>query len=346
MINVGVVGCGKIAQVRHLPEYNANPLANIAGIYDLDKSRAEENAKKYHTKVYPTYDAMLKDSMIDAVSICTANVSHCEMSVKAMEAGKHVLCEKPMAVTYEECKLMEETARITKRFLMIGYNQRLTKTHVEARKLIEDGEIGKILTIKNSFGHAGPENWAVDKKDVWFFDRKTAAIGAMADLGIHKTDLIQFLAGKKVKNVSSLLSTLDKFDQDGNPIAVDDNAVCIYELEGGALGTMSASWTYYGDEDNSTILYGTDGCLKIYCDPRYSIIVEKKNGQKVLYDIDKMQTNHIQNNSGVDSWINSLVNNREPEISGKEALNSMKVVFAAIESSKSGCKVCVDDFGN
>ena len=82
MINVGVVGCGKIAQVRHLPEYNANPLANIAGIYDLDKSRAEENAKKYHTKVYPTYDAMLKDSMIDAVSICTANVSHCEIYAK------------------------------------------------------------------------------------------------------------------------------------------------------------------------------------------------------------------------------------------------------------------------
>lgn len=199
MIRVGVIGCGKIAQVRHLPEYEANLAAEIHGVYDLNRERAEEIAQKYHTRAYESYEAMLEDKEIDAVSVCTANFSHCEIVVKALEAGKHVLCEKPMAITYEECKRMVETAKRTNRFLMIGHNQRLTKTHKKARELVMNGEIGEIKTFKTNFGHSGPENWAVDKKNVWFFDKKAAAFGAMADLGIHKTDLIQFLTGKKLK---------------------------------------------------------------------------------------------------------------------------------------------------
>lgn len=276
MIKVGVIGCGKIAQVRHLPEYKTNPSAEILGVYDLNEERAADIAEKYHTKAYPSYEAMLKDEEIDAVSICTANFSHCEIAVKAMEAGKHVLCEKPMAITYEECKQMVETAKRTGRFLMVGHNQRLTKTHKKARELVENGEIGEIITFKSNFGHSGPENWAVDKKNVWFFDKKSAAFGAMADLGIHKTDLIQFLTGERIKDVLSVTATLDKKDQNGKAIGVDDNAICIYTLESGAVGTMTASWSYYGKEDNSTVLYGTKGCMKIYCDPEYSIIIEKK----------------------------------------------------------------------
>ena len=79
-------------------------------------------------------------------------------------------------------------------------------------------------------------------------------MGAMADLGIHKTDLIQFLLGQKVVRTTARLTTLDKQGSDGKLIGVDDNAVCIYEMSGGAIGTMTASWTYYAAEDNSTVL--------------------------------------------------------------------------------------------
>lgn len=104
MVNVGVIGCGKIAQVRHLPEYEAHPSVKIVGVCDTEKNRAEEVAEKYHTRVYASYEEMLSDDNIDAVSVCTANYSHCQITLKALEAGKHVLCEKPMAITYEECK--------------------------------------------------------------------------------------------------------------------------------------------------------------------------------------------------------------------------------------------------
>ncbi|SEP42049.1 Gfo/Idh/MocA family protein [Propionispora vibrioides] len=343
MIKVGIIGCGKIAQVRHLPEYMDNKNVNIAGLYDLCYSRATEMAEKYGGKVYESYQQLLADPTIEAVSVCAANAVHCEITVAALENGKHVLCEKPMATTLDECKRMVAAAEKTGKFLMIGHNQRLTKTHAMARRLIQEGMIGHIITFRTVFGHGGPETWAIDSKNVWFFDKKTAVFGAMADLGIHKTDLIQFLTGEKISEVTAYLGTLDKKTADGQFIGVDDNAICIYQMSGGAIGTMTASWNYYGAEDNSTILYGTKGIMRLYDDPHYSIIIELKTGEKIHYEVDQIQTNDKQTKSGIiDLWVDCLVNNTAPEISGAEALSAMKAVFAAIESSNTGKRVKID----
>ena len=342
MINIGVIGCGKIAQVRHLPEYAAHPEARIAGVFDLCRERAETIAETYHTKVYTSYKDMLADPEIEAVSVCVANAAHCEITVEALKSGKHVLCEKPMAVTLEQCEQMAQMAKQENRFLMIGHNQRLTKAHAKARKLIEQGEIGKILTFRTSFGHGGPETWAIDSRNVWFFDKKTAAFGAMADLGIHKTDLIQYLTGQRVSAVTAYMGTLDKKDSEGNPIGVDDNAICIYEMDGGAVGTMTASWTHYGPEDNSTVLYGTKGIMYIYTDPEYAVVIEYKDGTREQWNLDQIQTNDSQTSSGViDLWMESLVQHCPPEISGEEALSAMRAVFAALESAGTGSRVMV-----
>ena len=165
-------------------------------------------------------------------------------------------------------------------------------------------------------------------------------MGAMADLGIHKTDLIQFLTSQKVIRTTARVTTLDKKDASGNLISVDDNAICIYEMSGGAFGTMTASWTYYGAEDNSTVLYGTKGIMRIYDDPAISIKVILADGGKISYDVEAIQTNDNQTKSGViDLWMESLVNNKTPEISGESALAAMRAVFASIQSSETGMAV-------
>lgn len=338
MVKVGIIGCGKIAQVRHIPEYLANEHAQIVGFYDLSQQRAEEMAAKFGGKTYKSCEEMLADGQIDAVSVCAANHMHAEITIAALKAGKHVLCEKPMAVTLEQCERMVQTAKETGKYLMIGHNQRLAKAHAKARKLVEDGIIGEIVTFRTTFGHGGPETWSIDPgKNVWFFDKKKASMGAMGDLGIHKTDLIQFLTGQRVKEVTAKVVTLDKKDGSGSLIGVDDNAVCIYTMENGIVGTMTASWTFYGEEDNSTILYGTKGIMRIYDNPEYSIMVVTESGERIYYDIDRIQTNDNQTASGViDMFVDCLVNDRQPEISGEEALYAMRAVFAAIESSESG----------
>lgn len=343
MFNIGIIGCGKIAQVRHIPEYAAHPQAQLWGYYDLNQDRAKTLAEQYGGKVYPSWRDLLADPDVDAVSVCAANNAHAEITIAALGSGKHVLCEKPMATTLEECEAMVAAAKKSGRYLMIGHNQRLAKAHARARKLVEEGAIGDIVTFRTTFGHGGPETWSVDPgKATWFFDKKKAAMGAMADLGIHKTDLIQFLTGQKVVETTAVVTTLDKKGPDGRLIGVDDNAVCIYRMSGGAVGTMTASWTYYGAEDNSTILYGTKGIMRIYDDPAYSIKITTADGENILYDIDQIQTNDNQTKSGViDLFMDSLVNGTPPEISGEEALSAMRAVFVSIESSETGKTVRV-----
>lgn len=341
MKSIGIIGCGRIAQVRHIPEYADHRDARLDAFYDLNPERARELAGTYGGRVYETYEELLEDEKIDAVSICVPNEFHAKISIAALKAGKDVLCEKPMAVTLEECRQMAEAAEKTGQCLMIGQNQRLAKGHALARKLIERGDIGKVITFKTTFGHGGPESWSIDPgSNTWFFDKKKAAMGAMADLGIHKTDLIQYLMGEYVAETTAVITTLDKKDGSGNLIGVDDNAICIYKMENGCIGTMTASWTCYGAEDNSTILYGTKGVMKIYSDPAHSIVVELKGGEKICYDLDKIQTNDNQTKSGViDLFMDCLVHNTPPEISGEEALAAMKAVFAAVESSETGKSV-------
>lgn len=337
-IGVGVIGCGKISQVRHLPEYAANANCRIVGVFDINLERAKSIADQYGAKAFSSVEELLAEKEIDAVSICSSNNSHASISIQALEAGKHVLCEKPMAITLNDCIKMVEAAERNGRYLMIGQNQRFAKAHVLAKKLIEEGRIGKILTFKTTFGHGGPETWSVDAgKNVWFFNKDLAGMGSLADLGVHKTDLIHFLTGQKVVSVSAMVATLDKKSQDGKLIGVDDNAICIYRLSSGAMGSMTSSWTYYSSEDNSTVLYGTEGVLRLYSDPQHSVILELKDGSVEFFDVDQIQTNDNQTKSGViDSWIDSLVNEREPAVTGRDVLAAMKAVFGAIESSKTG----------
>ena len=338
MIKIGILGCGKIAQVRHIPEYADNPNCELKGFFNPTRSRAEEMAAKYGGVVYDTAEELLADPAIDAVSVCAANNAHAELTIKALKAGKHVLCEKPMAVTLADCEEMVKAAKESGKLLMIGQNQRLTKAHELAKKMIADGEIGRVLSFRTTFGHGGPETWSITPgNNTWFFDKTKAAMGAMADLGIHKTDLIQFLLGENVIRTTARLATLDKHGADGSLIGVDDNAICIYEMASGVIGTMTASWTLYAAEDNSTVIYGTAGELRIYDDPAHSIVLKKKVEVPRYFDVEQIQTNDNQTKSGViDLWVDCLVNGKESPISGESVLPAMRAVFASIESSETG----------
>ena len=189
MIRVGIIG--KIAQVRHLPEYAANPNAQVVAYYDKNMARAEEMAAKYGGKVYDSFYQLIDEPDIDAVSICVENRSHAEICTAALYAGKHVLCEKPMAVTLAECESMVAAAERNGKHLMIGHNMRFDPVHRKARKLLESGIIGDVITFRSVFGNSGPEGWSPDR-DAWFFDKNKAAMGALSDMGIHKVDLLQY----------------------------------------------------------------------------------------------------------------------------------------------------------
>ena len=343
MLKVGIIGCGSIAKQRHAAEYAANPESEIAGFYDLTRARAEALQKAYGGAVYESYEAMLADKSIDAVSVCTANHTHAMITIAALEAGKHVLCEKPMATSLEDCRAMVAASQRTGKKLMLGHNQRLTDAHVAVKNLLDSGEMGRVITFATAFGHGGPEMWSMDKGlHTWFFKKDQASIGSMADLGIHKIDLMRFLIGGRVTSVMASITTLDKRFADGGLIEVDDNAQCVLRFDNGAMGTVTTSWTHYGEEDNSTALYCEKGIVKVYLHPEYPVEVVFKNCQKRYYEMGAIQTNDdaVQASSGViDAFVECIVKDTTPIVSGEEGLKTMEVVFACIESSETGAAV-------
>lgn len=345
MLKIGIIGCGKITEVRHAPEYAENPNCQLVAFFDVVPERAKALAEQYGGTAYDSIEALLA-SDVDAVSVCVANAYHAQTSIQALKAGKHVLCEKPMATTPEDCEAMVAAAKAAGKFLMIGQNQRLAKAHVKAREIIAGGEMGKVITFETHFAHPGPEGWT-GVRDSWFFDKKVASFGVMADLGVHKTDLIHYLTGKKIVRTSAVLATLDKTFSDGRPITVDDNAYAIYTMEDGVVGTMHVSWTNYGNENNSTKMYMEGGVLRMYDDPKYSLIVEKRDGEVIPYELDLLTSNKEQTSGGrtstgvIDAFVESIITNTPPAISGESAMHAMKVVFANEQSAQLGKAVDV-----
>jgi predicted dehydrogenase len=337
MVKIGIIGCGKIAQTRHLPEYAHNPHVQLVGYYDKNLERAKEISQQYGGTAYESYFDLLNNPDIDAVSVCVENRNHAEITNAALYAGKHVLCEKPMAVTLQQCESMVAAAERNGRRLMIDHNMRFCPVHRRAKELLDQGIIGDVITFRTVMGTSGREGWSVDAGS-WYFDKDKAAMGALADLGIHKVDLMQYLTGQKVVETTAKVLTLNKRNDEGRLIGVDDNALCILRMSGGAVGTLAASWTVYGKECKSTCLYGTKGIMRIFDNPEHNIVVVDANRNVTSYDFD-----YDEAETGViDEFVDALENDREPEVSGLEALTTMRTIFASIKSSEISTSVAIN----
>jgi UDP-N-acetylglucosamine 3-dehydrogenase len=331
-VKIGVIGCGSIAQHRHLPEYKMNEQVELVAVCDIDEERANSIARQYGTKAYTNYEELLASGTVEAVSVCTPNYLHAPISVAALNSGVHVLCEKPMATSEEEAKAMIEAAKVNEKKLMIGHNQRFVASHQKARQLIESGDIGKIYSFRTAFGHGGPQQWSVDGTNSWFFKKDEAFIGAMGDLGVHKTDMLRYILGEEIVEVGAFVESNAKDYSN-----VDDNAVCVLKTESGIIGTLAASWAYNGKEDNSTIVYGEKGILRLEDDPTYSLVAQYATGEVVDYELGKIQSNDEggQSNSHViEQFVDAIIEDKASPVPGEEGLKSLAVILAALKSSQ------------
>ncbi|MFD2371458.1 Gfo/Idh/MocA family protein [Brevibacillus sp. GCM10020057] len=337
-IKVGIIGCGSIANQRHAPEYAQNPHAEIAFVYDPNPERAKRLAERFGGRVAASWEEVVAHPEVDAISDCSTNEMHHIITTRALQEGKHVLCEKPMATTLQGAREILAAAEKSGKVLMIDHNQRLVAAHQMARSLLQAGELGRVLTFKTSFGHKGPEYWSINATNsTWFFKKSRSALGVAGDLGIHKIDLLRYLLDDDVAEVSAFAGALDKKDERGERIEVCDNMVCILRMASGAIGTASFSWSYYGDEDNSTILYGEKGIMNIFATPGADIEVVKATGERRTYNVGAIQTNDNQTSSGViDAFIQAILLQEPPVVTGEDGLRALEIVQAAVESAETG----------
>lgn len=337
-VRVAVIGCGSISKYRHIPEYAAHENVELVAFVDPIIERAQHYVDQHGGKAFSDFETMLAEVKPDAVSVCTPNALHAPMSIAAAKAGAHVLVEKPMAVTDAEAEEMIAVAKENGVHLMVGQNQRFMPPHVKAKQILQSGILGKVLTFRTSFGHPGPDAWSIDGANSWFFRKEEAVMGAMGDLGVHKSDLIRWILDDEVSEVAGFVGTLHK-----EGTQVDDNASVLLRMKSGAIGTLVASWTYYKGEDNATLIWCENGIMKIGTHHEDQVIVELRNGTIEKHKVGAISTNDKQETSGViDAFLESILTNTTPAVSGEDGRASLKVILCAFESQATGKFISVN----
>jgi predicted dehydrogenase len=337
-LRAGVIGCGKVARTLHIPEWINCVDAELVAYCDVDPQSIAETVERYGERpVYKNYRKMLASEDLDAVSVCLPNFLHCPVAVDALNAGANVLVEKPMSLTLREADRMIATAKKKRKVLMVSQTQRFSPVHKRAKEVIDSGMLGRILHVTTAFGHPGPEGWSPRGK--WFFQKRKAGFGPMADLGIHKSDLIRFLTGKEVAAISAFTSRQEKTNTD-----VEDNFVSVLHFTDDTLGTLTTSWTVKGMETNYTYLYCERGTLAIQVIPGRPLVAFMSKPQAVIdFPVPSIQTN-IQ-----DTWQLGIVNNFAAAIRGREKClvpgeegkKALAIILAADQAARTGKTVKV-----
>jgi len=281
-IRIGVIGTGSISDL-HLRSYRNNAKAELVAICDVNETRAREKAAKYDIpNVYTDYRDLLANKDIDAVSICTWNNTHAAFSIAALNAGKHVLCEKPLCTSVEDALRIEEAVRTSGKTLQVGFVRRYGSNTRIVKAMADNGEFGEIYYAKAScirrLGNPGG----------WFSDKERSGGGPLIDIGVHVIDLCWYMMGRpKVKSVSGNtynklgnraniknLSYYKSSDFDASRNTVEDLANAIIRFENGASLMVDVSFTLHAKEDEIAVkLYGTKGGFEL--EPTLSIVTEK-----------------------------------------------------------------------
>ena len=336
MVKILIIGCGGIAGLRHIPALTDNPDAEVYGFFDGMPGRAAAAAAKYGGKAYESLAEALADPATGAAVICTPARSHCELAIKAMEAGKHVLCEKPMAANADDARAMIEASRRTGRKLMISHNQRRYAPHIKAKELLEKGEIGRLLTFRTFLGTKGPEYASVDGINNAYFSRQMSGRGVMSDVGSHRVDLMHYMVGSRYKRVLSYTPTLAKCKPDGTPIELDDNAMSIVEMENGVVGLLVTSWTSMSGKDRTTQLFGTKGVITLYRED-HPVVVEYEDGTAAYYDLPFVPAQSETERTDIDAlFVRCITEDTEPFVTGADGLEVVLTLDAIEESNRTG----------
>ena len=338
VLRAGVIGCGAISDRLHVPDYVHTPEADVVALCDTNAKAAKTVAANWNldAAIYTDYKTMLKEAELDCVTVTLPNRLHAPVTIDCLKAGCHVLVEKPMATSMAECRAMCNAAKAAKKKLLVNQCQRLAPQNIKAKEVLESGLLGKILYVTAMFGHEGPEEWSPGAK--WFMQAKDARFGAMADLGVHKADLVRYLAGKEIGEIAGFTATLEK------KASVEDNFVSSFKFTDGTVGTLGASWTIKGLGADYIMFHCAKGSLYVHVDPARPVVagLHHPHGE-INFKVDVPEAKYP------DSWrmdvsghfARACLGKEKPFCSGEEGMKSLQIILAGEKSAKTGRSVKV-----
>lgn len=309
--------------------FSANPYCEIVAFYNRTRQKAEEIAKSFSgAKVFDTWEALLEESNIDVVGICTPSCEHLGQIEMALKAGKHILCEKPLANDINECRKILKLCQSARTKVMVGFQMRFHPVVETVDRLL--ARIGKIYHIDFVFGLYRPDpNWR---------HSITQGGGVLKELSSHLIDLMYYWAGKisSVTGINKIVETERE---------VEDYSVNLFEFENGASGFLFSTYLEKSSRLIKGNIMGKDGQITFQfssydpADSRVFIFTDKKEEIpiKIPKDIDEVYPGHLNSfKKEIDYFVDCILNGKQPAISCEEGYRVMEVINASYESTRRG----------
>lgn len=368
-IKVGIVGCGFIANRKHLPMLTQHQDVEIVAFCDIIRERAEASCKQFgasDAKVYEDYREVIGRKDIDVVHVCTPNSSHAEISVAALQGGKHVMCEKPMAKTSAEAKAMLDAAKASGKKLTIGYQNRFRSDSQFIKSLCDKGELGDIYLGKAfACRRRGVPIWGV------FMNKELQGGGPLIDLGTHALDLTLWMMNN-YEPASALGSTYNKIGKMGSPAngmglwdpekyEVEDSAFGMVKFSNGATVVLEASWAINTIVANEamTMLCGTKAGADMFpaagpilrvadfqSAESLNVRVNGENNGKLYIQNYSMGAQFIGSGAGkedfaggtleMSTWLDAIRNDTDVVVKPEQAYTVTRILEAIYQSAATG----------
>ncbi|MBW8351370.1 Gfo/Idh/MocA family oxidoreductase [Bacillus sp. IITD106] len=356
-LKIAIIGCGGIANQKHMPALSKlKDKAEMVAFCDVEEERAVQAAEQYGAegaKVYQDYKEVLKDSEIDVVHVCTPNVSHAVITVDALEAGKHVMCEKPMAINSEEAKWMIETAKRTGKKLTIGYQNRFRGDSLVLKEACKNGDLGEVYFAKaHAIRRRGVPTWGV------FMDIEKQGGGPLIDIGTHALDLALWLMDNyKPKLVVGSTFQKLKDKSEGNIFGpwnpeeynVEDSAFGYIKMENGATIMLESSWALnmINGKEAQVTLAGTEAGAEMFGEAwegkgyvtfnstKYGQMVETETsagGGVAYFDGEEIGAGDLE----ARQWIDAILEDKELVVKPEEAYVVTQILEAIYKSAETG----------
>jgi 1,5-anhydro-D-fructose reductase (1,5-anhydro-D-mannitol-forming) len=321
-IGWGIVGLGRVAGNQIAPAVGAAPNSTLAAVSSRDAARAKEFAERHGAAAaYDSYRALLEDPAVDAVYVATPNALHADQVVQAAEAGKHVLCDKPLATTVADAERAVAACREAGVRLGVTFQTRNHEGMDDIKRLLADGEIGsvRLVQIEVSNGRSLPGGWRTDPE--------LAGAGVMNNLGVHAYDLLRYLLGAEVVEATAVVDVEPGF-------AVDTMALAVLRFDTGALAYVNANQSVPDSRPNLSI-HGTEGTVfgsnVTRPDLTGSISVLGRSGS----------TERQVSTAGafvttIARFADAVLRGQDPDPSGHDALRSVELTDALARSAREG----------
>jgi myo-inositol 2-dehydrogenase / D-chiro-inositol 1-dehydrogenase len=337
---VAILGAGFISDI-HLECYHRFvPEAEVVAVYTRDAAKAKAFAEKHHIPTwYDDIDKLINDSGCEVVDICLPNYLHATATLKAAAAGKHIIIEKPLAVTLEEADSMIAATKSAGVKLMYAEELCFAPKYERVRQLVKEGAIGDTYMLKQSEKHSGPHS-------DWFYDIKLSGGGVLMDMGCHGIAWFRWMLNnaKATSVYASMNTVLHK-----NRTTAEDNSVVIIEFENGVTGVVENSWAKHGGMDDKSEVHGTGGVIYADLFMGNAAIAYSKHG--FGYAMEKADTTMGWSfpifeeafNQGypheLKHFIECVQQDKEPVVTGEDGRAVLEIIYAAYASAGQGKKI-------